>query len=193
MTIEIHSTTVFEGSPSDRMQVLGRGELPLPGACLSCGSGVYEEGYLFLGVHVEFHGALLLCGLCLLQAGEKFGLMSPDVAHAIHNQAVDLAEEVTRLRTENEAQRVRLEVFDTALSSISSGNVGSDSSPTVDSGSLKSPEQLSDEAAQSEPTESESEPDESGKGDGVSKSSATTVGDLTAPRSKRSVKNVRIS
>lgn len=188
---ELVATTVFGHSPSDSMQVLGRGELPIPGACVVCGSGVYEQGYLFLGVHVDFHGALLLCGLCLLQGGEKFGLMSPDVAKEIHRQSVELAEEVVVLRRENEVQRVRLEVYDGALRSINSDPIGDSSSSSVDVDSIKSPEQLSAEAAQQNDAGSGTEPTESVEDDGLSESSATTGIDLTAKTRKRTIKNVR--
>lgn len=71
---------MFENSPSDRMQFVGMGELTHPGACMVCGSGVREEGYVRLGVYYDFEGEMYLCHTCVVQAGEVIGMLTkPEV------------------------------------------------------------------------------------------------------------------
>lgn len=174
------TTTVFTDSASDAMQVLGVGELPTPAACIVCGNGTYAEGYLFFGIHIDFLGAVLLCGTCLLQAGEKFGLMSPIIAKQLHNQAVELAEEAARLRLEVEAQRVRLAVFDDALRNIVPDPITDGDGASVADDTLSTLSELPLEATQPDSATGTTESVESIASEGLSESATTPVHDITA-------------
>jgi len=176
----IFQTTEFGHSPSDGMRVLGRGELPTPGACVVCGNGTCDDGYLFLGIHVDFHGALLLCQRCVVQGSEKMGCMSPDIADRIHVQAQELATEVVMLRRETEAQRVRLAIFDDALRTIQPVVVAGVSHSGLRADSDESSEQRSDEAAQSDPVSESAEPGESVEEPGIDDAATVTSSDITS-------------
>lgn len=68
---------VIENDPSARMQVRTLGELKHPATCMVCGNGNYDEGYVDLGVFYDFEGSQYLCGLCVTQAGETYGMFTP--------------------------------------------------------------------------------------------------------------------
>lgn len=179
-------TKVFGDDPSGRFQVMGRSDLPIPGACATCGSGDSERTYVFLGVHFDFHGALILCNMCIVQVSELVGCMAPVIAERIHLQAVELAETNKALRAENEALHDRLEVFDAAIRGItdrsaSASMLTSDPSHTINAGVP-----LPDETAQPDITEQQSKPAEPVKDDGSSQSSGDAASDITAkPRRVR--------
>lgn len=177
--------TMFTHSPSDKVQVLGAGELPAPGACAICGAGDPERKYAFFGVHVDFLGAILICDFCLVQAAEKIGCLAPSVAEMVHVQSVQLANENAELKTKVAAQDERLAVFDDALSRISidttaSGISLSSSISKADAGELPAAEESVHDSA-----EVESESVESVEGDGTPTVSKLESNDLTAePRNE---------
>lgn len=69
---------IAENSPSARMQVRSRGDLVAPGCCCVCGNGTREEGFLDLGVFIDYHGTVYLCMVCVTQAGETVGMYTPE-------------------------------------------------------------------------------------------------------------------
>lgn len=173
-------TKVFGDSASGLFQVLGRGELPLPGQCLACGNGTREEPFVFLGIHIDFHGALILCNLCLIQAAELVGCMAPSIADRNIKLATMAVDENVTLKLENEALRERLAVFDSALSAILSGTTSDRISISGDDSEAEPQESVSTEPVQPESTDAEPEPAEPVKDDGDSDSSRTNDGDITA-------------
>lgn len=172
--------TVFEHSPSDRMQLLGVGELPTPGSCVICGSGAPERKFVFLGIHLDFLGALLLCDLCLTQSAEKVGCMAPSIAEMLHVQSQQLATELAESKRTNEALNERLAHYDAVFSGIDFNSSFHGNGVGANSNSDESHSELSDEATQSEPTEQQPESDESSEIPGTSDGISNESGDLTA-------------
>ena len=68
----------IENDPSARMQVRSRGELRHPGACMICGNGTNDDGYVDLGVFFDYEGTMYLCMTCALQLAELIGCVLPD-------------------------------------------------------------------------------------------------------------------
>lgn len=81
---------MYENTPSDRVQFRALGELPVPGACLICGSGTRDEGYVDLGAYIEYVGAALLCAYCVTQVGECLGMLTNNEAQAMREQMANL-------------------------------------------------------------------------------------------------------
>lgn len=93
---------VIENDPSARMQIRSRGELVHPGRCMVCGSGNCDEGYIDLGVYFDYEGTMYLCKTCCYQAGETFGMFTPD-------EVKSQQELIERLTTENKTLTEELE------------------------------------------------------------------------------------
>lgn len=93
---------VIENDPSARMQLRSRGELVHPGQCMVCGNGTCDEGYIDLGVFFDYEGTMYLCKTCCYQAGETFGMFTPD-------EVKSQQELIERLTTENASLTEELE------------------------------------------------------------------------------------
>lgn len=172
--------TMFEHGPSDRMQLLGAGELPAPGSCIICGSSDPERKFVFLGIHLDFLGALLLCDLCLTQSAEKIGCMAPSVAEMLHLQDQKLATSNAELQRVNEALNDRLSHYDAVLGHLDSALITDRAGINSSSDSDEPSPESSVNKAQSESTVSQPESDESGEVPGTESSSSSEPGDLTA-------------
>jgi len=107
---------MFVNGPSDRMQLVGVGELLHPGSCIVCGNGNCAEGYVRFGVNLEFEGELYLCWFCVVQSAEILGCLIPAEATTLREIAEGVAADNTLLRNENEALNERFKAFDAILS-----------------------------------------------------------------------------
>jgi hypothetical protein len=119
--LEWTSKMVFQNTPSDRMHLVGLGELLSPARCMVCGNGTCEEGYVQLGVWYDYEGEQYICRTCLVQAAELIGCLEPGEAQHLQGQATKLAEDNTRISHELAEANERLTVFNGAIASISSG------------------------------------------------------------------------
>jgi hypothetical protein len=108
---------MFENTPSDKIQFRALGEAPAPGTCLVCGAANREDGYIDLGIWVEYVGQALMCSTCLTQAAELIGMMLPDEVAHIQNVAAQNLESANEAKEELEAANERLQAFDTLLTS----------------------------------------------------------------------------
>lgn len=174
--------TMFEHSASDKMQLLGAGELPTPNSCVVCGSGDTTRKFVFLGVHVEFYGAILLCDLCLVQTAEKIGCLAPVIAERIHNESVELAEQNSTLRRIAEELRERLSLFDRIVADIDFDSARVNSVADSGNHSDESGEQHSSETPVQQPGGTESESDESVTSDEFAGVGETPSSDSKKPR-----------
>jgi hypothetical protein len=119
---------MFTNTPSDRVQLVGLGELLNPAKCMICGSGNCEQGYARLGVWYDFEGEQYLCRTCVVQVAELFNCLTPEEAEHQHEQASAIANENLQLRTELGVANERLSVFDAAIRGIVDSDSGSDRS-----------------------------------------------------------------
>lgn len=172
--------TMFEHSPSDRMQLLGSGDLPEPGNCVICGSGAPERKYVFLGIHLDFLGALLLCDLCITQTAEKIGCLAPSIAEMVHVQSQELAARVTELERTNEALNDRLTHYDVVLGHFNLGITDLSDRPSDDSDSTESHSKSTSEEPSPESSDEQSESSESDSIPGTSDTISSESSDLTA-------------
>jgi hypothetical protein len=112
---------ILENDPSARMQLRSMGELVHPAACCVCGNGVCEAGYIDLGVYYDYEGQMYLCKTCLYQAGETFGMFTPDEVKIIQDQLVSITNENEKLKEElEELERVRpiVSVIESGIAAI---------------------------------------------------------------------------
>ena len=115
---------VTEVSPSARMQIVNIGELLAPGACMVCGNGTHQEGYLRLGVFLEWEGEMYLCMTCLTEAAETGGMLSKDEAEYLQGLAEASSNELVKIKKELEAANERLNHFD-SLFSVTTSSIDS--------------------------------------------------------------------
>lgn len=109
---------MFTNTPSDRVQLVGRGDLRHPGCCAVCGSGNGEEGYVDLGVYYDYEGQMYLCWTCTAQVAEVIDCLLPSEA-AILKELVEQTELRNKdLQTQLEAANERLRAFDVAFASV---------------------------------------------------------------------------
>lgn len=109
---------VIENDPSARMQVRSMGELMHPAQCMVCGNGMCEEGYLDLGVFYDYEGTMYLCKTCCYQAGETFGMFTPDEVMTQQRLINTLSEDNDFLKKELEDARPIISVFKSAVADL---------------------------------------------------------------------------
>lgn len=114
----------FEHSPSDRMQVIGRGDLRFPGTCMHCGSGSCDEGYIELDVNYEYEGDQYLCMLCTHQLVELVGSIHPDDFIKFMTEHAQLQIDLNKASEQLAEANERLSTYDSLFASVS---------PSVDS------------------------------------------------------------
>lgn len=119
------SDLMFTHTSDSRMQLVGIGDLMHPGACMVCGSGNREQGYVNLGVYYEYEGNMYLCFLCLTEAAEIIGMLTSDEAHVLNENSSKVFEENVALKEELASANERLSVYDNAMRAIVSANPGS--------------------------------------------------------------------
>lgn len=116
--------SAFNHDASDKMKLLGLGELPPPAQCFVCGSGTCDAGYVNMGVWAEMVGNLLICAPCLVQASELIGCLAPVIkntmeAHVrdLQNYARDLEQKLTEQDADLAAyRRIMPRIPDASLS-----------------------------------------------------------------------------
>lgn len=109
---------MFTNTPSDRVQLVGLGELLSPACCMICRSGNCDEGYARLGVWYDYEGEQYLCRTCVIQVAELFSCLTPEEAQHVKDAATEYAALNNDLFQENEVLRERLRVFNDALAGI---------------------------------------------------------------------------
>lgn len=157
---------MFENTPSDKVRFLALGELPPPGSCLICGSGNREEGYVDIGVWVEYVGEGLICHTCVIEIGEKIGMMIPEEVKHLTDMSEYLATKNLELKKELANAHERLNALDLLLGSnhaayLTAIGVNPESSSEGSDG-----EPLRAGSGESETTESDSS---DGRSDGAGK------------------------
>lgn len=118
----------FEHSPSDRVQVVGLGDLLPPGSCIVCGSGNYEGGYVDFNVFLEMEGKLYICGTCMVQGAELIGMLTAGEAQFLQEQNSEIAKQLTALTSELDKANERLAAYDLVLANASRVTIGSGNS-----------------------------------------------------------------
>ncbi len=106
---------MFENTPSDRVQLVGLGQLLSPANCMICGNGTCEEGYAHLGVFLEFVGEAYLCRTCVVQIAELFRCLTPEEAHSLREDAAELAAKNVAYQEELRITNERLAAFDSLV------------------------------------------------------------------------------
>lgn len=115
---------MFENTPSDRVQLVGLGELLSPAVCMICRNGNCEEGYARLGVWYDYEGEQYICRTCTVQVAELFGCLVPEEAKHLQEQATLLAADNATLKTDLEDTRERLSAVDNLiLNAVAAGTV----------------------------------------------------------------------
>ncbi len=154
---------MFEHSPSDRMQLVGVGDLLPPGCCMHCGNGTHKEGYLRLDINIDYFGECYLCTTCLIQAAEVIKCLIPEEADALRTLAEQVAQENILLREQVDEQDKRLALLDQYLepfrSGLSADSISIPSGTQPDENSGQQPQVTdgaSTESATAEPKSSES-------------------------------------
>lgn len=179
---------MFTNTPSDRVQLVGLGELLPPGHCMICKNGNCEEGYAKLDVFYDYEGEQYLCRLCVIQLSELFGCLTPEEAQHLQDAAKEYASLNNDLFQENQVLSERLRVFNDALAGVApslprilsdaSGDEVKQSEPdatTVDAGTTETsgggksdPEESVKESGPADVSESKlSDPTESPSGIGL--------------------------
>ena len=127
--------SAFNHDASDKMKLLGLGELPPPAQCFVCGSGTCEAGYVTFGVWADGVGNLLVCSPCLVQASELVGCLAPVPTEIMHKHVAQLQDYSKDLETQLAGQDEQLAAYRTISDSFldrsaSGGYVTSDPGPT---------------------------------------------------------------
>lgn len=164
-------------SPSEKIQVVGLGDLLSPAACIVCGNGTCQDGYISFGIFVDYVGSLYLCMTCMLQAAETADCSGPVETEMNRTLLAQLKEENSTLRKDKETLNERLRVFSDALAGIR------DDQPRVISDYVV-PSDIVDEAPDSlisNGEAGESEPAEPVKVEGRSKSQRASVRNSGGP------------
>jgi len=102
---------MFDHTPSDKFQLRGLGDLPSPANCYGCGSGTNEQGYVDLGVFVDYHGQMLLCYTCVCQVAEVIGCLVP-------LEVLEMKSQHERLARENKDLKAMLEDKNDELATV---------------------------------------------------------------------------
>ena len=76
----------------------------LPGSCFFCGSAS-RESYVDTLKQVEFHGAMYICDLCLLDMARLVGLISPEETETLRKNNEKLKEVLFKRDQEIESLR----------------------------------------------------------------------------------------
>lgn len=148
---------MFENSPSGKVRFLAMGELPPPGSCFVCGSGNREEGYVDTGVWLEYIGEGLICNLCVIEIGEKIGMLIPNEAQHIQGLAESLATENTALKEKLENANERLNALDLLIGSNHAAYLAAIGVSSLDSSEDPAQPSLLSGDGESTPKESDSD------------------------------------
>jgi hypothetical protein len=119
--------SVIENDPSARFQVRSRGELMHPGACMVCGNGTHEQGYVDLGVFYDYEGTMYLCMTCALQVAALIGCVLPEEIESLKKTNEQIAQERNDLRKELDHAQHHVDTANALLRSRFMPDPGSDS------------------------------------------------------------------
>ena len=101
-----------------KIKLVGRGDLGLPGCCFSCGNGNFDYGYVDLGIWHDEVGNLYLCGTCTQQVTGVYGCLTQEESEYITAVGNQLAAENIKLKQELTRANERLSLFDDALRNL---------------------------------------------------------------------------
>lgn len=93
------------------MKLIEGGPPALPGSCYLCASGSRAK-YVDLETQVEFHGAMYLCDLCVLELGRLIGMASEKEVTDIQLDNIALQDKKGALERELEATKKVLDGYD---------------------------------------------------------------------------------
>lgn len=174
---------MFNHTTSDRMQLLGRGDLRPPGSCMHCGSGNCDEGYVTLDTFIDLHGETYLCVTCTRQLCELIGALLPEEATALQHDKLEVDLKLAQATEELKVANERVTVFTDAIRAAGgSALVTAFSSMASDAESqVNKSDEPADPAPVSDADAGESEPEESVKDD----ESSGSNGDATGNRPRR--------
>lgn len=167
-------------TPSDRVQLIGQGQLMHPGCCALCGSGNSEDGYVDTGIFYDYEGQVYFCVTCATQIANVIGCLAADEVQ--HLQAL-LAETATQLKEVKEAHArdaERLNDYDNLM--LNAIAVGIDRPDVVSGELVTSQPEAAGDAIESAP-ESLTGTD---SGEPVVKKSVASGGRRKPPRTERS-------
>lgn len=105
-------------TPSDRVQVISRGQLKPPGACALCGNGTCEEGYVDSGVYFDWEGHVYFCMNCTVQIAETIGCLTPAESDHLKSLNESIAEELSKTQEKLNHAESRLADYDRVLSGL---------------------------------------------------------------------------
>lgn len=101
---------------SDRMQVVGLGDLLHPGACALCGNGTCVDGYVNTSIFYDYEGTVYLCMRCVEQLCTVVGALLPEEAVQLRIHTEQIAAKCAELEAENNDLRNRVDSWDSVLS-----------------------------------------------------------------------------
>lgn len=131
----------------------------LPGSCAmpGCGSAMREK-YIDTELHMEFHGAVYICDLCLGEMARLMGFLEPEHVDRLKVQLDDALTEQYILKRELDGLRMALDGFtlargargidtipDTGVFAQVVASQLSESVGSVDDGTSRTPEQVHDQ------------------------------------------------
>lgn len=102
-------------TPSDRVQLIDRGNLMHPGCCALCGSGNCEDGYVDTGIYYDYEGQVYFCMTCAFQIAEVIGSLSPETIAHIQELLSETATELATVKVELESANERLGHYDAII------------------------------------------------------------------------------
>lgn len=146
---------MFTNTPSDRVQVVGRGDLLHPGSCALCGSGNCDEGYVNTGIYYDYEGQVYFCITCTRQIAEVIGCLIPEEANILREQVNEVAKTNKNLTEQLEAANERLRAIDIAFGALNlttpNGNPFSVVTDPIDEPVVKVDEPITGSANDGEP------------------------------------------
>lgn len=161
----------MEYNPSGRVQRIGNGALLPPGTCILCGTGYNDDGFIDFGVNIEWFGQLYFCATCALEIGSAVGAYSSVEVKNLLNDLNASLDDYQGLKKRLEDVTGELDTLRSAFRIVSAGDTGD--SPDVNSSQgISRSDALSadtDRLIQESTygrTGEDSEPTESGTGDG---------------------------
>ena len=110
----------MEYNPSGRVQRIGTGQLLPPGTCILCGTGQCDDGFIDIGVNVEWFGQIYFCAICGLEIGGSVGAYSSAEVNHINGLFNVAVEERNALKERLDGAESELTTLRSAISIVSS-------------------------------------------------------------------------
>lgn len=85
-----------------------------PAKCFNCGSADNKDGrrYVQTSIQVRLYGRVYICGLCMVEIGHEFGLISSQSYDEMGELNFRLIEEMNSLKVENDKLRRAFNILD---------------------------------------------------------------------------------